>query len=273
MNNRYSRNYIPKLPLNDLLDVKLPIYHDTSIDEMKNDIKQIRKLIDENGIKDFVKGERFRDWLISDSSDALVVDDCSVNLSLRADGVSLLTELTLSLYEQLSKDEEAFAIMHLCTDRPTDNEKMTIMQRMIRYLTSELYGYDRGHWEKQDFVLQFSKGIRGYNPRNNKSDEKVHLIIDLFIDMLSEAQQGQAIYISIDGFDFIEKDKSEVNQRNFWQFFECLCDLIKDLQNSDRSNPIIKVLITYHKTCPDNTRVYWGEFVADLPQSSKAARR
>ncbi|RAO70230.1 uncharacterized protein BHQ10_006242 [Talaromyces amestolkiae] len=273
VNNRYSRNFIPKLQLNDLLDVKLPIDHGASIEETKSVIMQIRKPIDENRIKDFVGGERFRDWLISDSSDALVVNNCSVNLSPGADGVSLLTELILLLYEQLSKDEEAFTIMHLCAKQPANNDKMTTMQRMIRYMTSELYGYDRDHWKRQDFVLKFSKGIRRYNPRNNKSDEEAHLIIDLFMDMLPKAQKGQVIYILIDGFDFIEKDQSVVNRRNVWQFFECLYDSIRDLQNSDESNPVIKVMITYHKTCPENTRDYWGEFVADLPQPPKAARR
>lgn len=265
VNNRFSREYVPK-PLNQLLNVKLQIDHSAAIEKMKSAIKQIQEPIYENRIKDFVRGKRFGDWLTSEESDALVVNNHSVNLS--PDGVSLLTEFTLLLYEQLSilpKDEEAFTFMYFCAQYPATVKKMTTMRRMMQDLTSELYGYDCEHWDKQDFVREFSRSIREYNPENDNGDEKNNLLIDLFHDMLKEAQRGQAVYILIDGFDFVERDKSGVNQRDFWEFYECLYGMIEKLRNLDWSCPLIKVLVTYHETCPPDTRGYWKEYAVDLP--------
>ena len=121
--------------------------------------------------------------------------------------------------------------MYLCAQYPATDGKLTTIRRMMQNLTLELYGYDCEHWDKQDFVRNFSKEFREHNPDNDNGDKKNHLLIDLFIEMLPEAQQGQAIYILIDGFDFVERDEPEVNRRDFWQFLTCLYDLIEDLCN------------------------------------------
>jgi hypothetical protein len=272
--NRFSRNYIPELPLNHLLDVKFPINHSAAIERIKGAIKQIPKPIYENRIKDFVRGERFKTWLTSDSSDALVVNNDSVNLSPAAKGVSLLTEITLLLHAKLSilpKGDEAFTFMYLCAQWPETIGKMTTMRRMSRYLTSELYVNDCERWDKQDFVREYvSKNIHVHDPKNDKGDEKNHLLIHLFIKMLEETQQGQVVYILIDGFDLVERDEPKVNQEDCWQFLTCVYDLFEYLNNLDRSRPVLKLFITYHETCPD-TRSYWKDFAADLPEQPRTA--
>lgn len=272
-------NSTQELPLNHLLADR-PNNHTAAIEKMKSVVEQIPKPIYEDRIKDFVKGKRFKTWLTSKCSDALLVNNDLVNLSPGANTVSLLTELSLLLHGKLSilpKDQKVFTLMYPCAEYPATIGEMTSVRRMLGHLTSQHYDNDIEHWDKQEFVRKYIryirtlKTIREENPA--KGQEKNYLLSDLFIEMLAKAQPGQVIYILIDGFDLIEMDELKVNKSDYWWFLTCFYSLIEELRKSKKPCPIIKLLITYHEACRHETRSYWKNYVVDLPKPKALENR
>ncbi|GAM36940.1 hypothetical protein TCE0_022r06434 [Talaromyces pinophilus] len=268
-------NFTQEMPFNNLLGVNVPKDHSAAIEKMKSAIKEIQEPVHEDRIKDFVKGDQFKTWLTSKSSDALLVNNNSVNLSPMAEGVSILTEFTLLLHEKLSllpKNEKASTLFYLCADFPESTETMTTMQRMLQYLTSEQYVNDREHWDEQESVRQYIRilySIRENDPRNKANE--TNFLIDSLIHLLDTTQQAQVIYILIDGSDLVEMDERKGNKSDFWWFLECLYSLIDDhrkpkkTKKPDEPTPIIKLFITYHGTCQRETGSYWEDYVVNLP--------
>lgn len=282
MNRRFSGivdNATQELPFNNLLGVSVPKDHSEAIEKMKSAIEKIPEPIYEDRIKDLVKGNQFKTWLTSKSSDALLVNNKSMNLSPVAKGVSLLTEFTLLLHEKLSllpKDTKASTLLYLCADFPESTKTMTTMQRMLRYLTSERYVNDRNHWDKLESVRQYIDILKATIEKiPTDEQQEIEFLIDSLIHMLEETQKGQVIYILIDGLDLVERDKSKVD-KDFEKLLDDLYGLIEDLNKlieGSKPCPVIKLLMTYHTSCDDSTRKIWNGFVQDMPLPLKEASK
>lgn len=205
--------------------------------DMESAIADSTRLSSESNLAsatNMMQNERFRNWLMSASSDILLVNGFMMDLNQEQEGASPLTVASCILYSKLVNDPAAFSLLYLCGQHIDYTDPYRGPTGMLRFLIAQLLYANPAQIDTSRYNHDFVRDLETYQ----------YLALFTLLQDLLISSPCRAIFILIDGLSLLEEN----HVADLLALIQVLVNVTGALHQRAARNmggPVLKVLLTF----------------------------